>query len=101
MKFWIGGASKTSNTAAIFAQLYIDGKCYGPHAFVVPIRDKSNHMPLNGVILGDCGKKAGLDGVDNGFIIFNNFRIPRVNLLNKLSNVTADGTFETEIPNSD
>ena len=25
MKFWIGGASKTSNTSAIFAQLYVEG----------------------------------------------------------------------------
>jgi acyl-CoA oxidase len=57
-------------------------------------------MPLTGITLGDCGKKLGLDGVDNGFIIFNNFRIPRLNLLNKFSHVAPDGTFETEIPNS-
>lgn len=35
MKFWIGGAGKSSNTSSVFAQLYIDGKCYGPHAFLV------------------------------------------------------------------
>ena len=70
MKFWIGGASKSSNTATIFAQLYVEGKCYGPHAFLVPIRNKDTHMPLPGVTLGDCGKKEGLDGIDNGFIIF-------------------------------
>lgn len=53
------------------------------------------------MILGDCGKKAGLDGIDNGFIIFNNYRIPRVNLLNRLSNVTADGKFEAKIESPD
>lgn len=43
MKFWIGGASQTSNVAAIFAQLYIEGTCYGPHAFVLDIRDRKTH----------------------------------------------------------
>lgn len=101
MKFWIGGASKTSNTSAIFAQLYVDGKCYGPHAFVLPIRDKETHMPLPGITLGDCGKKEGLDGIDNGFMIFNNFRIPRANMLNRFSNVTEDGKFESTIESPD
>jgi acyl-CoA oxidase len=59
MKYWIGGAAKTSNMSCIFAQLYIDDKCYGPHAFIVPLRNRNTHMPLPGVILGDCGKKIG------------------------------------------
>ena len=101
MKFWIGGAAKTSNTTAIFAQLYVEGKCYGPHAFVLPIRDKETHLPLPGIILGDCGKKEGLDGIDNGFMIFNNYRIPKSNLLNRFSNVTDDGKFESEIQSPD
>lgn len=91
MKFWIGGAAKTANMTVAFAQLIIDGKEYGPHAFIVPIRDRHQHLPLPGVILGDCGKKIGLEGVDNGFIIFNRVRIPRENLLNRFSNVTPAG----------
>ena len=59
----------------------------------MPIRNKETHLPLPGVILGDCGKKEGLDTVDNGFLIFNNVRIPRTNFLNKFSNVTEDGEF--------
>lgn len=39
MKFWIGGAGYTSTTAVIFAQLIIDGKNEGPHAFLVKLRD--------------------------------------------------------------
>lgn len=58
-------------------------------------------MPLPGVILGDCGKKMGLEGIDNGFIIFNNFRIPRENLLNRFSNISDQGLFETSIENAD
>ncbi len=93
MKFWIGGAANSSNTSSVFAQLYIDGKGYGPHAFLVQLRSKVTHQPLPGIILGDCGLKNGHDGIDNGFIIFDNHRIPRENLLNRFSNVTEDGQF--------
>ncbi len=34
MKFWIGGAAKSATICAIWAQLIIDEKCYGVHAFV-------------------------------------------------------------------
>jgi len=101
MKFWIGGAAKTSNVSVVFAQLIMDGKSEGPHAFLVPLRNKKNHMPLPGITLGDCGKKIGLDGIDNGFIIFRNVRIPRHNLLDHLSQVTPEGQFVTDIPNAD
>jgi acyl-CoA oxidase len=42
-----------------------------------------------------------MNGVDNGFIIFNNYRIPRANLLNRFSNVTEDGKFESKVENND
>lgn len=98
MKFWIGGAAYTSSVGVIFAQLYIKGKCEGPHIFIVPLRNVQNKKPYPGVILGDCGKKIGIDGVDNGFIILNNVRVPRENLLNRFSDVTEDGKFETQVP---
>ena len=101
MKFWIGGAAKSATISSVFAQLYVDGVCHGPHVFVVPLRDKRTFKPLKGIILGDCGKKMGLDGIDNGFIIFNNVRIPRESLLNRFSNVTKEGKFEGIIENPD
>jgi acyl-CoA oxidase len=58
-------------------------------------------MPLPGIILGDCGKKIGMDGVDNGFMLFNQVRIPKDNLLNRFSNVTEAGEFQTLIENPD
>ena len=59
MKFWIGGAAKTSNVCVCFAQLIVNGKNEGPHAFIVPLRDRIAHMPLPGITIGDCGKKLG------------------------------------------
>jgi acyl-CoA oxidase len=93
MKFWIGGAGKTSNMAIVWAQLYIDNKCYGVHAMVVPLRDDRTHKVLPGIRIGDCGPKFGLDGVDNAFIEFNHFRVPVGNLLDKVSGINEDGEF--------
>mmetsp|Transcript_2375 Transcript_2375/g.1708 ORF Transcript_2375/g.1708 Transcript_2375/m.1708 type:complete len:142 (+) Transcript_2375:632-1057(+) len=97
MKYWIGGAYKTSTAATIFAQLYINNKCYGPHAFVIALRDPKTKQPLPGITLGDCGIKSGFEGIDNGFIIFKDHRIPKANLLNRFSDVLDDGTFVSEI----
>merc|ERR1719228_3197120 len=43
------------------------------------------------------GHKMGLNGVDNAKLTFNNVRVPRVNLLNRYSDITEDGKFVTTI----
>jgi acyl-CoA oxidase len=102
MKFWIGGAAKTSNMSVVFAQLIDgEGKGHGVHAFVVPIRDKTNHLPLPGITLGDCGKKAGLDGIDNGFLIFKDVKVPLFNLLDRFSTVSEEGVFSSPFKNDE
>lgn len=101
MKFWIGGAAKSSNTCVVWAQLIIDGENHGPHAFIVPLRDRLNHLPLSGITIGDCGKKEGNEGIDNGFILFDHVRIPKSNLLNRLSDIDENGKFTSPIPNAD
>jgi acyl-CoA oxidase len=53
------------------------------------------------VTLGDCGMKTGLQGIDNGFIIFKDYRVPRKNLLNRFSDVLPNGEFTTTIQNID
>ena len=98
-KFWIGAAGKTANMAVVMAKLVIGGKDYGLHAFLVPIRDYETHQSLEGVILGDCGPKVGLDGVDNGFILFQHYRVPYDALLDKFSQITTEGNFKSAIKN--
>lgn len=39
---------RTANHAMVIAQLVIDGKGYGIHNFIVPIRGE-DHLPLSGV----------------------------------------------------
>ena len=77
MKWWIGAVANLANKSVIFAQLYLEDKYQGIHIFAVDIRDKKTHLPMAGVILGDCGPKNGKDGIDNGFIQFKNYRVPK------------------------
>jgi len=84
--------------AVVWAQLYIQGECYGVHAIVVPLRDQKTHKVLPGITIGDCGPKFGLNGVDNGFIEFSKFRVPVGNLLNRVSGVDKEGHFFNKAP---
>lgn len=43
----------------LMARLFVKGTDYGPHAFVVQIRDLATHKPLPGVTVGDIGPKMG------------------------------------------
>ncbi|OJD11730.1 hypothetical protein AJ78_07551 [Emergomyces pasteurianus Ep9510] len=86
-KWWIGSLGKTANHAVVMAQLIIEGKHYGPHPFVVQIRDLKTHEPLDGVCVGDIGPKFGYNTMDNGFLLFNHLKIPHVNMLARFSHV--------------
>ncbi len=95
-KDYIGNAARDGRLAVVFAQLSTGGEEHGVHALVVPIRD-GRGRPMPGVRIGDCGPKAGLNGVDNGRLEFDHVRVPRTNLLNRYGDVAADGTYSSPI----
>ncbi|MEU8635598.1 acyl-CoA dehydrogenase [Amycolatopsis sp. NPDC048633] len=95
-KEYIGNAARDGRMAVVFAQLVTGGESRGVHAFMVPIRD-ADGAPMPGVSIEDCGPKAGLNGVDNGRLNFDNVRIPREALLNRFGDVDSDGSYSSPI----
>ncbi|HVM20682.1 MAG TPA: acyl-CoA dehydrogenase [Egibacteraceae bacterium] len=97
-KDYIGNAALHGRVCTVFAQLVTQGQSHGVHAFVVPIRDDAgNAMP--GVTIEDCGHKAGLNGVDNGRLTFDQVRVPRDALLNRFGDVDERGVYSSPIEN--
>ncbi|OXB08473.1 acyl-CoA oxidase [Flavobacterium plurextorum] len=96
-KEYIGNAAVHGQMATVFAKLIIDGHDYGVNAFIVPLRDTDGNT-LNGIKIGDCGHKMGLNGVDNGTISFDNMVIPKENMLDRFASVNDKGEFESPIP---
>ncbi|KAG0364330.1 hypothetical protein BGZ54_007619, partial [Gamsiella multidivaricata] len=94
-KWWIGGLGAICTHAVVQAKLIIDGKDYGAHVFVVPIRSLEDHKPFPGIEVGDIGPKAygGFNKMENGFARFKKYRIPRENMLMRFSKVSRDGVY--------
>jgi acyl-CoA oxidase len=95
-KEFIGNAARHGQMATVFAKLILDGKDYGVSAFVVPLRDKNGNT-LKGITIKDCGRKMGLNGVDNGVIYFDNVVIPKDDMLDKFAGVDEHGKFVSPI----
>lgn len=95
-KEYIGNAAVHGQMATVFAKIIVEGKDYGVGAFVVPLREKNGAMKP-GVQIKDCGRKLGLNGVDNGVIYFKNVVIPKDDMLDKYSGVSEEGKFTSPI----
>ena len=52
------------------------------------------HKPLKGVQVGDIGRKLGYNGVDNGYLMLDQVRVPRKYLLSRFTEITPEGDFE-------
>lgn len=95
-KDYIGNAARDGRLAVVFAQLITPSGGHGVHALLVPIRDDAGR-PCPGVTITDCGRKAGLNGVDNGRLVFDRVRVPREALLDRYGRVAEDGTYTSPI----
>lgn len=95
-KCWVGNLGKTASTVLLFANLITsDGESQGLHGFLVTVRDPRTLKAHENITIGDIGEKCGLNGIDNGFIMFHNYRIPKENLLNRTGDVNIDGHYES------
>ncbi len=95
-KEYIGNAAVHGQMATTFVKLIIDRKDYGVSAVLVPIRDAQS-KPMPGVTIEDCGRKMGLNGVDNGKIHYNQVVVPVENLLDRFAGINEEGKFVSPI----
>jgi acyl-CoA oxidase len=95
-KEYIGNAAVHGQKATVFAKLIIDEVDYGVNAFVVTLRDKKGRLS-KGVRIEDCGRKMGLNGVDNGKIWFDQVEIPYDDMLDRFASIDSKGDFQSSI----
>lgn len=93
-KVWSGVLGQCATHAVVFAQLYTpDGQCHGLHSFLVPVRNPKTLLPYPGLTIGDMGSKIGLNGIDNGFMKFDHYRVGKGTLMNRNASVTPEGKY--------
>ncbi|KAE9994775.1 hypothetical protein EG327_003039 [Venturia inaequalis] len=93
IKFWPGSLGYSATHCVVMARLVIGNKDFGIHPFIMGIRSLEDNKALDGIELGDIGLKYSYNQTDNGYIRFENVRIPRSALLNRHAHVLADGTY--------
>ncbi len=98
-KAFIGGAAQNATHGILFANLILNAQPMGVHAFIVPLRANSQTLP--GITIQDMGAKRGLNGVDNGFVAFNQVRIPYDNFLDHFAEISDDGIYIPKNGNKD
>lgn len=105
-KWWNGSMGRTATHAIVVAQLLLpqttspsldEGRepettyvNHGPHPFIVHIRHKKTHQPLDGIAIGDIGPKYGYTSMDNGYMLFDNHRVPHSAMLARYAKVDPD-----------
>ncbi|KAL7165054.1 hypothetical protein ACSBR2_040859 [Camellia fascicularis] len=101
-KWWPGGLGKVSTHAVVYARLITDGQDHGVHGFIVQLRSLEDHSPLPGITVGDIGMKFGngaYNSMDNGVLRFDHVRIPRDQMLMRVSQVTREGKYmQSNVP---
>ncbi|KAL4348018.1 hypothetical protein GQ457_17G020750 [Hibiscus cannabinus] len=101
-KWWPGGLGKVSTHAVVYARLITSGQDHGVHGFIVQLRSLDDHLPLPGITVGDIGMKFGsgaYNSMDNGLLRFDHVRIPRNQMLMRVSQVTREGKFvQSDVP---
>ena len=85
-------------TQIVVAQLLLPKKgivgdgyeSHGPQPFIVQVRDKKSHQPLKGIAVGDIGPKYGYASMDNGYMLFDHYRVPKSAMLSRYAEVSDD-----------
>lgn len=86
-KNWIS-QGLVADKCVVIASLIVEGKNYGPHAFLIDFR--TNGITVEGIILKNMGEKTTGNDLDNAWIHFRNVIIPKDSLLNRFADIFDD-----------
>lgn len=90
-KNWISQGF-VAERGVVIADLRIDGKSHGPHAFLMTLRGEGGQL-LPGIRVEDMGYKTIANDLDNARVWFDKVRLPRKALLNKFADLDAQGRY--------
>jgi len=90
-KNWIS-QGLTADLAVVIANLVVKGKPYGPHGFLMELRDASGKL-TPGVTMEDMGDKTIGNDLDNARINFSKIWLPKSSLLDRYGGVTDRGEY--------
>ena len=93
-KNWISQGLVADKTVVV-ASLFMKGKSYGPHAFLVDMRSRDGKL-TEGITVGDMGRKTVGNDLDNAWIHFNNVRLPQDSLLSRFAAI-EDGAYVQKV----
>jgi acyl-CoA oxidase len=94
-KNWISQGLVADKTV-VTADLRIQGKSYGPHAFVMNLREGGRLVP--GVEVFDMGLKTVGNDLDNAAIAFRNVVLPKSALLSRFADIDeATGEYTQKV----
>lgn len=63
---------------------------HGPQTFICQIREHGTHQPLKGIAVGDIGPKYGYASMDNGYMLFDHYRVPKSAMLSRYAEVSDE-----------
>merc|ERR1711988_1495160 len=90
-KQWIS-QGLTASQMVVIADLFVNGKSYGPHAFLMQLRDAHGQL-TPGVSVGNMGSKTIANDLDNAWISFDSVRIDRTCMLDRFATIEGADTY--------
>jgi len=94
-KNWISQGI-TCDKLVVMANLFVNGKSVGPHAFVTDFR--RDGKVVDGITFGDMGIKTVGNDLDNAWLKFENVEMPRDALLNRYADIDEKtGEYGTKV----
>ena len=85
-----GKPTDAASTAAADTETEPEYVSYGPQPFILRIRDQKTHQPLPGIVVGDIGPKYGYASMDNGYMLFDHFRVSKEAMLSRYAEVNDE-----------